>query len=304
MELRHLQALVAIQDHGTFSAAADHLETVQSNISSHVARLEKELDAIVIDRATGLLTEEGEAVVTRARRILTELDALRADVAACRDEVTGTVRLGIIGTTARWLVPELMVASSRRHPQLHLVAVEGTTGGLEPRLANGQLDLAVVHLPLPSKDLVTYPLFEEDLLLVVSTEHPLAQRTGPLTLADVADVGLLLPVTGSTFRDDLDAVARRQGLTLRPGAEFEGLRLIASLTFEDQGPSILPSTAIPSHLRSQFSLIPIEGLPKRRVGLAQRSRGLPSAPTRAIVELIKMVVGDGSALPSGLHRTM
>ena len=108
MELRHLQALTAISDHGTFSAAAEHLNTVQSNISAHVARLERELGAPLIDRADGRLTEEGTVVVARARRILSELDALVSDVAACKDEVTGTVRVGMIGTTARWLVPRLM----------------------------------------------------------------------------------------------------------------------------------------------------------------------------------------------------
>ena len=95
MELRHLQALTAISDHGTFSAAAEHLNTVQSNISAHVARLERELGAPLIDRADGRLTEEGTVVVARARRILSELDALVSDVAACKDEVTGTVRVGM-----------------------------------------------------------------------------------------------------------------------------------------------------------------------------------------------------------------
>ena len=89
MELRHLQALTAISDHGTFSAAAEHLNTVQSNISAHVARLERELGAPLIDRSDGRLTEEGTVVVARARRILHELDALVSDVAACKDEVTG-----------------------------------------------------------------------------------------------------------------------------------------------------------------------------------------------------------------------
>ncbi len=105
MELRHLQALTAISDHGTFSAAASHLGTVQSNVSAHVARLERELGTPMIDRSDGQLTEEGTVVVARARRILAELDALVSDVAACKDEVTGTVRVGMIGTTARWLVP-------------------------------------------------------------------------------------------------------------------------------------------------------------------------------------------------------
>src|SRR5258708_39078279 len=68
MDLRQLAALVAVAETGTFSAAADVLHTVQSNVSTHVARLERELGVTLVDRAAGRLTEEGEAVVARARR--------------------------------------------------------------------------------------------------------------------------------------------------------------------------------------------------------------------------------------------
>ncbi len=301
MEIRHLQALTAISDHGTFSAAAEHLNTVQSNISAHVARLERELGAPLIDRADGRLTEEGTVVVARARRILSELDALVADVAACKDEVTGTVRVGMIGTTARWLVPRLMDVARKRHPKLRLVIVEGNTNGLEPQLASGQLDLAVLHLPVTGRDLVARQLFEEDLMLVVPEGHASADPGHPLTLEDLADMELLLPLPGTAFRDELEAVTRPLGITLLPAAEIDGLRLIASLTFEGYGPAILPATAIPSILRDQFHPVAIEGLPRRRVGVAQRSRGLPSAPTRALNELLEAVVAMPEDRPEGVH---
>ncbi len=301
MELRHLHALVAITDHGTFSAAADHLGTVQSNVSAHVARLERELGAPLIDRATGRLTEEGEVVVARGRRILAELDAMVADVAACRDEVTGTVRVGMIGTTARWLVPELLAVVGRRHPNLRLVVVEGTTTGLEPQLASGQLDLAVLNLPLPSRDLVATQLFTEDLVLVVPVDHPLTGRPLPLPLAILGELPLLVPLPGTAFRDELDAAILPAGIVLSPTAEIDGLRLIASLTFEGYGPAVLPATAIPASMRDRFRALAVEGLPPRRVGVAQRSRGLPSAPTRALIELLQSVVREAGDLPHGLH---
>lgn len=301
MELRHLQALTAISDHGTFSAAAEHLGTVQSNISAHVARLERELGAPMIDRSDGRLTEEGMAVVARARRILAELDALISDVAACKDEVSGTVRVGMIGTTARWLVPRLMDAARQRHPKLRLVVVEGIGTGLEPQLAAGQLDLAVLNLPVGARDLVARQLFEEDLMLVVPEGHAMADPDQPLTLDDLAEMELLLPLPGTAFRDELDAVTRPLGITLLPAAEIDGLRLIASLTFEGYGPAILPATAIPTFLASRFRPVPIEGLPRRRVGVAQRSRGLPSAPTRALLELLHQVVALPDGRPHGLH---
>ena len=112
----------------------------------------------------------------------------------------------MIGTTARWLVPRLMDAVAQRHPKLRLVIVEGTTTGLEPQLANGQLDVAVLHLPVSGKDLVTRLLFEEDLMLVVPEGHALAGADRPLTLDDLADLELLLPLPGTSYRDELDAL--------------------------------------------------------------------------------------------------
>jgi DNA-binding transcriptional LysR family regulator len=207
----------------------------------------------------------------------------------------------MIGTTARWLVPRLMELARIRHPQLRLVVVEGNTTGLEPQLASGQLDLAVLHLPVTGRDLVARMLFEEDLMLVVPGGHPMATIDHPLALEDLAELELLLPVSGTAFRDELDAVTRPLGITLLPAAEIDGLRLIASLTFEGYGPAILPATAIPSYLRSQFHPVPIDGLPRRRVGVAQRSRGLPSAPTRALGELLRAVVAIPGDRPEGVH---
>ena len=132
MELRQLAALVAVTDHGSFSAAADALHTVQSNVSNHVARLEKELGLQLIDRQGCQLTEGGEAVVERARRVAIELEALVSEVAALRQEVVGNVRMGMIGTTARWLVPRLLERLAEQHPKVHLVVMEVTSATALP----------------------------------------------------------------------------------------------------------------------------------------------------------------------------
>ena len=108
MDVRQLSTLVAIADHGTFSAAARSLYTVQSNVYAHISRLEKELGVILVDRAHGGLTEEGARVVERARRVLNEMDDITADMASRHEDVSGQTRLGVIGTTARWLIPQML----------------------------------------------------------------------------------------------------------------------------------------------------------------------------------------------------
>lgn len=300
MDLRQLQALVAVADEGTFSAAADALATVQSNVSAHVARLEKDLGAVLVDRSAGRLTEEGEAVVTRARRIEAELEAIRADVSSMRHDVTGRVRVGIIGTTARWLVPRLLDEIGRRHPNVTLEIVDATSTSLEPQLVSGRLDLAVVNLPLPSPDLRTTPLFDEDLLLFVPEGSPLA-AAGRIDVADLVDVPLYLPPKGTSFRDLLDGCANDAGVELQARAELDGLRLIASLAIAGQGAAILPSTAIPAHLQGETRPVAVRGLPRRRVGVAQRRRGLLGTPARAFLEVLHELVAADARPDVGLH---
>jgi DNA-binding transcriptional LysR family regulator len=300
MDLRQLNALLAVADQGSFTAAADVLDTVQSNVSAHIARLEREVGAVLVDRSTGQLTEEGGVVAARARRVGVELEAVVGDLAALRDEVAGTVRIGMVGTVARWLSPHILEVAASRHPKLYLVVVDGISTSLEPQLATGQLDLAVVNPPAPSADLTFTPLFEEDLVLVVRANDPLAKR-GELELAELAGLDLLLPLPGTAFRDELDQAVGPLGIRLAPRAELDGVRLIASLTFDGYGPAILPATAVPGYLRRQWRLVKVNGIPRRRIGVAQRSRGLPSAPARALLSILHDVVTDPATTPEELH---
>jgi DNA-binding transcriptional LysR family regulator len=300
MDLRQLNALVAVADHGSFSAAADALHTVQSNISTHVARLERELGTLLVDRNGGLLTEEGAAVVERARRINGELLALVADVAALHDEVVGTVRIGMIGTTARWLAPRLLASLSERHPRVRLIIVDATSTSLEPQLASGSLDLAVVNLPVPSPELTTFALFEEDLVLIVPADHPLGARDY-VDVRDLDGLHLLLPAPGTSLRDELDHATAAAGVTVTPTAELDGVTLIASLTFDGHGPAILPATAVPGHVGAAWTRLAIRDLPRRGVGVARRKKGLPAAPARAVLEVLAEVVAAGMAERTDVH---
>lgn len=300
MDLRQLNALVAIADHGSFSAAAAALATVQSNISTHVKKLEAELNVELVDRSTGSLTEAGQLVVERARRVTVELDALAADVTALTHEVVGVVRLGIIGTAARWIVPQLIELTPDRYPHLHLVFVEATTIGLDVQLANGQVDLGVLGLPASGSELRTEPLFEEDLVIAVPRDHPMAQQK-MVRLAQLAELPLILPLRGVSYRDELDAVTAAHRIVLHPRAEVDSLRLMTSLSFEGSGYGILPSGAISTARARDFALVPVEGLAPRIVGVAQRRRGLPGAPVRAILEMLRGIVGDESRVPRGVR---
>ncbi len=290
MDLRQLAALTAVADHHSFSAAARALHTVQSNVSTHIAHLEREMGAALVDRRSGALTEPGELVVARARRIQYELEALTADVASALGDISGSVRLGIIGTTGRWLTPKLLKAVAAVHPKVRVVLIDATTTSLVPQLAVGRLDLAVVNLPVTHPDVAAEQLFEEDHVLVVPDGHPLSSRE-EIELSELADHALLVEPCGTGFRDDLEADASRAGMRLRAQAEIDGMRLLASLAFEGFGVAVLPASAVPmGEAAGPWRRIPLKGCTPRAVGVAVPRRARLSAPARAVRDVLVDVV--------------
>jgi len=302
MDIRQLEALVAVADHRTFSAAARALHTVQSNVSTHVARLEKELNVLLVDRAVGKLTPEGEVVVARARRVSAELEALSSDVASLTSQVMGRVRLGTIGTTGRWMAPHLLDYMVEHHPAVELILVEATTSGLLPQLLTGQVDVAVVNLPLNDPDITVQRLFDEDLVLIAPLSHPLGSKRGPVSFVDLEKHRLLMGPRGSVLRNDIDAAASAAGVGLRAQAQLDGVRLMATLAFQGYAPAIVPATAIPTWAEaSTFVRRVIAERPRRQVGLAVRRRGLLSAPATAARSALEHIVSTLRSSQPGLH---
>jgi len=300
MDVKHLQALLAIADHGSFSAAARALATVQSNVSAHIGRLERELNTVLVDRATGRLTDDGEAVAARARRIVHEIEDIQADIASHGDQVEGDSRIGCIGTTGRWLMPPLLTRMRKDHPQVRLTVHEGVTSSLLPRLLSGDIDAAIVHLPVDEPELEVSELFAEDLILLVHAKHPLAGRAS-VSISELAEHPLLLAPRGSSMRRIVDRAAANHRVALTPLAEIDGVRLMASLAFDAYGPAIVPATAVPGWLKGEFSRVSVPEMPRRVVGWVQRRRPRPNIATVTVARLAHEVVAKHGTRTPGVH---
>jgi len=287
VDLRQLAALTAIADQGSFSGAAAALHTVQSNVSGHIKRLERELGYALVDRQSGELTEEGRVVEARARAIEADLEAIAADLAALHHRVVGNARLGVISTTARWLVPLLLDRLAGEHPGLRLVTTEASSSALGALLLSGGLDGALVNLPLNNPDLRVRPLFDEDIVLLLPAGHPLAAKE--LHVSHLEGLELLLPAPHTGFREALDDAAAAAGVSLRSRADIDGLRLLSYLALRGYGPALLPATTV-TDLPDSYKIVLISGVPRRHVGIAIRKSGRPSAPTRALIDVLESVI--------------
>jgi LysR family nitrogen assimilation transcriptional regulator len=292
MHLRHLETLLAVQDTGSFTGAADRLHTVQSNVSDQIRQLEEELGVVLFTRGRrgAVPTEFGDLVLERARHVRRELDALRADLSMLQGLQTGHATLGAVGTISRWLVPAVVADLRLQAPALSLRVTEGASERLAAEVAGRELSQAVVTEPVIDSRLVVEHLLDEDLVGLVPTSFEIASTGGPVPLSELANYPMILPPLGNPLRSEVETAARDQGLTFSVPLEVEGVRLIGDLVAAGAGVSIIPETAVPPR-EPGVRALPIADMPPRRLALVT-ARGvrlsLADAAVRdAVVRLVR-----------------
>ncbi len=292
MDVRQLEALLAVADEGSFTAAADRLRTVQSNVSERIRQLENELGVQLLVRGRGgtVPTEFGDRVIARARAIRSEFEALHKDVSMLQGLETGHATLGVVGTVSRLLVPALVAEMRRVAPGLSLRLTEGASERLVAEVASRQLASAVVTEPVSDPHLVVEHLRDEELVALVPDSYEHASNT-PIALRTIAREALILPPEGNPLRDEIDSAARAEHVALRVPIEVEGVRLIADLVVAGAGISILPETAVPGD-QTGLRWLRIARMPPRRLGLIT-ARGVQlSLADQAVHDVVRRIARD------------
>jgi DNA-binding transcriptional LysR family regulator len=299
LELRHLDTLLAIAEQGSFTAAADVLATVQSNVSDQVRQLEEELGAplLVRSRRGATPTEFGAVVLERARRVRRELEAMRADVSMLQGLQAGHASLGVVGTASRWLIPALVADLRALAPGVQLRVNEAASERLFVEVAEGELAQAVVTEPVADRRLDLEHLLDEELVgLVPADGTDLGPE--PISLARLAEDPLVLPPPDNPLRRQVDAAAAAEGITLAVPIEIEGIRLIADMVAAGGGVSVLPATAIPPELQGVRRVV-LAGVPPRRMGLVTARDAQLSLADRAVRDSVLRLVKRQRELMGG-----
>jgi DNA-binding transcriptional LysR family regulator len=304
MELRHLDTLLAIADEGSFTAAADALSTVQSNVSGQVRQLEEELGAelLVRGRRGATPTECGVAVLERARRVRRELEAMRDDLSMLQGLRTGHASLGIVGTASRWMIPALVADLRAEAPGVQLRINEGASERLASEVLAGELAQAIVTEPVTSPRLAMEHLLDESLVGLAPAGSDLGPE--PVPLARLAELPIILPPVGNPLRREVDEAAAHAGLSLSVPVEIEGIRLIADMVAAGGGASVLPETAIPPEL-ARVRRVTLRGVPPRRLGLITARESYLSLADRAVRDGVRRLVArheEEHAMPATADR--
>ncbi len=289
MELRQLTYLVCIVDHGGFTAAARTLHVAQPALSQQMRRLEAELGLPLLRRArTGVTpTEAGALLVARARRVLAETDAARAELQELQGLVRGRVVLGAMGSLGPVDLPALLASFHERHPQVTLEVVEEPTAVLVDLLAADEIDLAFATrgAALPP-GVAEQPLAGEDLVLVVACGHPLAGRRSPVHLGRLAQDPWIAFKGGTGLRAAMDAATAAAGVRPRVAFTSNELERVLALVARGLGVSVVPRSTAEA-ARVPIAIVPLTPrLPREIVLLWREDR--PHAPAaRALLALAR-----------------
>ena len=300
VELRHLLALQAIAEHGSFGRAARALGYTQSAISQQVAALERAVGEKLIERPGGprpvSLTEAGQLLLRHAEAIVARMKAAQADLAAFSEGAAGPLRIGTYQSVSARLLPALVRRFKDAFPRVEIQLSESAIDDeLEARVERGDVDLSFVMLPMNEAPLEATQLLVDPYVLLVPTGSPLAGRAKPPSLREIAKE----PLIGYRQCRSMAAVEtaiRRAGAEPRIVFRSDDNGTVQGLVGAGIGVALVP----------RLTLQPTEGvevidmadlLPPRLVGIAWHRDRYRTPAARAFVETAQdLCAGDALEL--------
>jgi len=270
--LRQLRYLAALARHRHFGRAAEDCSVTQPALSMQVRELEREIGAVLVERRAGdiALTETGLEVARRAEHILAATRDL-IDFARHRDVLTGRLRLGIIPTLAPYVLPHVLPRLQTAYPALRLEVRETQTKTLLGELSNGELDTAMLAMPVEVADVETLRLFDDPFLLALAAAGPLPAGTR-VALEDVDPHRLILLEEGHCLRDQALAFCGTINGDAPASLGATSLATVMQMVANGYGVTLLPEVAADVEARdSRVKLLRFaEPQPVRTIGLAWR----------------------------------
>jgi DNA-binding transcriptional LysR family regulator len=298
VEVRHLAALRAVADEGSFGAAAVALGYTQSAVSQQIATLERAVGERLVDRPGGprrvSLTEAGRVLLRHAERIVAGMEAAWADLAALAAGDAGTLRVGTYQSVGSRILPALMGRLVLERPGLEIQLTESSSDAeLLEHLERGDLDLTFTVLPLPEGPFEAVELLRDPYVLMVAADSPLAEK-GVAALEDLHE----LPMIG--FRhcvcgERLDGWLRDRGVQGRVVFRSDDNGTVQGLVGAGMASALVPRLATDPTDERVVLVEMDEHVPARQIALAwHRDRALSPA-ARAFIEAT-------SALCAGLQE--
>lgn len=291
MTLNELRYIVAVAQERNFRRAADKVFISQPALSLAIQKLENDLGVQIFERGKNevAVTPVGLEIVEQAQRVLEEAEAIREITRQGKNQLVGTLRLGIIYSVGPYLLPDLVPALKQVAPEMTLEIEENITANLDTLLRNGKLDVIIIALPFGDSGILTQPLYDEPFEVVVNTEHRWAARRS-IKAPELAGEKVLLLDSGHCFSNQVAEACpdlSRKNAEIQQGTSLETIR---NMVASGLGVTVLPASANSARYRSKLlSVIPFtKPVPSRRIALAWRKSFARTQTVEALAQAIAL----------------
>lgn len=249
--LQALRSFVALADALHFTRAADTLSVAQPALSKHIQQLEHTLGIPLFDRdrRSVRLTPAGELLLVKAKLVLASADDIADTARRLREGDMGQLRIGFTPSAPYHVLPTLMRAFTRKHPNVETVLTEASSEQQMQQLTAGALDLGILRPPRDCPSAIGYRvMLKEPFVVAVPRDHRLAARPR-ITLKELESEPLILigRRAGATVHDDIIGAFHAQGLKPRIVREANHIHAIAALVGAGCGISVLAESV--EHVR-------------------------------------------------------
>ena len=310
LDLRRLRLLSELARRGTIAEVARVVGYTPSAISQSLLQLEREAGVPLLERdgRRVRLTPAARGLVARTDRVLAELDAAEAELAADHGTVRGTVVIGAFPSAAAGLVAPAVADLCERHPELSCPVVEHEPEDGIPVLRSGELDVLVSEsyegvAAVPTGGLESHALLTEPLLLVLPREGEAVAE--PVALDSLADAPWIAGLAGTQFAAALDGACRKAGFTPRIVHRADDARLMETLVESGLGVGLLPALARTGSDAVRFAAA-TPAPPRRHVSALVRSGAARRPSLAAVLEALMrqaaVVAGDAHAAGAASAR--
>ncbi|TLX61808.1 LysR family transcriptional regulator [Stutzerimonas nosocomialis] len=282
MDIKQLRFLIALDETRHFREAAQRCHVTQPTLSMRLRSLEEELGLQLVRRGQRFegFTAEGERILAWARTLLAAQEGLLAEAAACRGQLVGTLRLGVV-PLAGFDPLRLVQQFAEAHPELRFQLVALSSEEILERLARNALDLGLSYLDrLDPAHFSALPLGHARMGLLHDRRH-FAFADASLTWEQLAGLPLGLLTSGMHFRQSIDHALRSRGLALQPRVQTDAVHHLLQAVSLGLCCSIMPLDSGLDALAEHLTLTPIaEARTLAPLGLILRR----AAPRSALAE--------------------
>jgi len=286
MNLRDLKYIVEVAREKNFARASQKVFVSQPALSMQIKKLEDNLGVNIFerDKQNFLVTPVGAEIIKKAEIILRESEEIKNIAKNSKDPLSGEIKIGAFPTVASYFLPNFVKNIRKKFPQLKTYLVEAKSDELIEKLKSGEIDCALLAMPVNNENLVGEKIFSEKFVLATYKGHPLAKKN-KIQIKELKNQELMLLEDGHCLRDQALEICSAVRAYEKTDFKATSLETLRQMVANGTGITLMPEIAMRND--DKIAYVKIFNAPFRTIGIYYRKSSVRKNLIKEIIRLSK-----------------